>query len=99
MRGVARIVNVAVKADQRASSVCEFVQIVLAENHRSGLTQPPNHFRILAWNAILIKSTGRSSTYACGIDQILYSDWNPVQRAAPFSALNFSFGGESLRQR
>ncbi len=54
MRRIARIVNIAIEADQRASAVGEFVQIVLAEDHGAGATQPANDFRIFAWNAALV---------------------------------------------
>ena len=89
MRRVPRIVHIAEKADQRTAAISELMQIVLAQNHRAGLPQPPHHFRIFGRHTILIKRAGSGRARARRIDQILQRNRNPVQRPAPLPARDF----------
>ena len=99
MPRVPRIVNVAEKADQRTAAISKLMQIVLSQNHRARLPQPPHHLRIFGGHAILVKRAGSGCTRARGIDQVLQCDRNAVQRPAPFPARNLNFRSPRLRQR
>ena len=74
------------------------MQIILAEDYRSRLPQPPNHVRILVWNAVLIQRTGRSGADPRGVDKILQCNRYAMQRPAPLPASNLSGCIPRLRQ-
>jgi len=74
------------------------MQIVLAQNHRASLPQPPHNFRILRRNTVLKDRTGSRIARARSIDQIFQGDRDPMQRPAPFTTRDLRLCRPSLRQ-
>src|SRR5215469_15765857 len=75
-------------ADQRTTAIGELMQIILSDKHCSGLSKTANNFGIFGGYSVFVQGAGRSCANARRIDQILQSNWNPVERASPFARRN-----------
>src|ERR1700682_465069 len=93
-----RMVNVAEETYQRAAAVGELVQVVLANNHRARLFEPPDDFRIFHRYVIFVQGAGGGSPSSRSIDQIFERDGNAVQRSSPLIAPDFSFSSPRFRE-
>ena len=95
MPGVANLSKV---TDQRTSTIGEFVQIVLSEDHRPGTAQSPDHLGILAGNSVFVQLACRRRAHSSRVNQILHGHGYPVQGPAPFTACDLCFRHPRLRQ-
>src|SRR5581483_2306255 len=83
-------------ADDRTASICELVQVLLAEEHGASLLQARDNIRVAGGNAILENRTGSGGAHRLRVDDVLEPKRNPMQGPAPPAGVNLSFRGARL---
>jgi len=85
-------------ADDRASPIREFMQILFAKQHSPGVSQPLDDFGILLWNSIFEQRTRGRRRDSGSIDDVFDAQRNTVKRSTPVPTLDFGFGNVGLRK-
>ncbi len=98
-RGVPGVVYFAKETDHRAAAVGEFVQVLFAEDDRSGSAQAAHDFGVFLWNAIFELGASGGGPGAGGINKVFEPDRDAVEWAAVVTAVDFPLGAVRLIER
>ena len=73
------------------------MHVEFTEKNSASGSKPAYEFGIFSWNAILEQAAARGSANISRINQILQSDRDSMQRAAPLPVEDFLFSVSGLR--